>query len=298
MSGQSWLRRRPELIKFIARGTVLTALFLCFAACGRSTNSAALGTLIANSPGLDGTLPVGATRLYTLQGIVQGRTYTLQAEIPVVQQPDGSETPDGTLTVVVYASEDAYKDNLPPEPISVVPSTRFPYVYEGYFTAASSGNYVAALSGTSSTNVDTQFFYEFRLMSADPTALTSFASPTVPAYNAPITADILTIFNGGNVTTSGNYSLRLTSSSSTTVGYPQIFVYANNSLELDSLLYSSVTDTLNFDITSFLTPTSPGITTVLPVDVISGVTLTSMSDGPYIVVKGVNPVTFTLDITP
>ena len=280
------------------RSTVLTALFLYIAACGRSTNSGALGTLIANNPGLDGTLPAGATRIYTLQGIVQGRTYTLQTQIPVVLQPDGSETPDGTLSVVVYSSEDQYKNNLPPEPISVVPSTRFPYVYEGYFTAASSGDYVAALSGTSSTNPDMQFFYNLRIMSADPALLASFTTPTIVAFNLPTNPGISYVYNGGNVTTSGNYSLRLTSNSTTTYGYPQMFVYANNTLTLDSLLYSSVTDSMNFNITSFLTPTGPGVTILLPVDVISGVTLTSMSDGPFIVVTGVNPVSFTLDITP
>ena len=298
MPEQSWFRRGPDLIKFIVRITVLTALFLCFAACGRSTNSAALGTLTVNLPGLDGTLPAGSTRIYTLQGIVQNQRYTVQTQIPVVLQPDGSETPDGTLSVVLYESEDAYKNNLPPEPISVVPSTRFPYVYEGSFIANSSGEYVAALSGTSSTNPNTQFFYDLRLMSADPAYLTTFVTPTVPAYNAPINTDILAIYNGGNVTTSGNFSLRLSSSSTTTLGYPQLFVYADNTLTLDTLLFSSVSDTMNFDITSFLTPTGTGVTTLLPVDVISGVTLTSMGNGPYIVVRGVNSVTFTLDIGP
>ncbi len=286
-------------MKLSVRRILSSAVFLCFAACGSSNISGALGTITVNGPGLSGTVPPDTTRIYTLAGIVQGRTYTLATEIPGILQPDGSITSDGTLTVLVYSSEDAYTSNSSPEPISVAPSERYPYVYEGYFTAAQSGDYVAALSGTSSTSSYFQFFYNLKLMSADPILLTSFATPTFLAVNATLNTGVSTVFNGGAVTQSGIYSLRLSSNSTSTLGYPQLFVYANNTLETESLLYSSVTDSMHFEITSFLTPTDSGITIPLPVDVISGVTLTSMSNGPYIVVTGIgNPVAYTLSIGP
>ncbi len=285
-------------MKLIARLTVLTSLFLCFASCGSSNSSGALGAIYVNGPGIDGSLPTGSTRFYTLKYINKGQIYTLRTEIPALLLPDGSEIADGTLTVSVYSSESAYKNNLPAESISVTPSTRFPWVYEGFFTAASSGDYVAVLSGTSSTIKDAQFFYNLRVMSADPAAIQSFVTPTILASNKEIIPGDLAIYNGGNVTSSGTYSIRITSNASTTAGYPQLFIYSNNMLKADDLLYSSVTNSLNFYITSFPTPTSQGVTTVSPVGVISGVTLTSASDGPYIVVKGVTDVTFSLGIEP
>jgi hypothetical protein len=285
-------------MKLIVRLTVLITLSLFFAACGSSNNSGALGAITVNGPGLDGSVPAGTSRLFTLQSIVKDQTYTLRTEIPLMLLPDGTQAVDGTLTVFVYSSEDAFKNNLPALPVSVVPSTRFPSVYEGNFTAATSGDYVAAVSGTSLTIKDTQFFYNLRIMSADPASLTSFVTPTILASNSTAYPGVLAIYNGGNVTSSGTYSIRLTSSSTSTIGYPQLFVYSNNTLKTDSLLYSSVSNSMNFNITSFLTPTDQGVTTLSPADVISGVTLTSGSDGPYIMVKGVASMPFSLSIEP
>jgi hypothetical protein len=285
-------------MKLIVRLTVLATLVLYLTSCGSSSNSGALGELFVNGPGIDGNIPTGTTRFYILKYINEGQIYTLRAEIPALLLPDGSETANGTLTVAVYSSESAYENNLPPEQVSVIPSTRFPWVYEGFFTAAVSGDYVAVLSGNSLTNKDVQFFYNLRIMSADPVGIQSFVTPTVLASNKSIIPGDLAFYNGGDVTSSGTYSLRLTSNASTTAGYPQLFIYSNNMLKADDLLYSSVTNSMNFNITSFPSPTGQGVTISSPVDVISGVTLTSASDGPYIMIKGVSEVTFSLSIEP
>ncbi len=299
------------MTKFIAKFTLLTLLALGFAACGKSNPGLSLGALGVNGPGIDGSVPTGTKRVYTLLNINAGQNYTLRTEIATL----GTDTtPDGTLTVSIYESEAAFKSD-PTTSVTTLapldPQTNFPYVYEANFQAPSSGNYVAVISGTSLTNSTTQFFYDLRLMSADPAAvpsvLTSFATTSVPAsQTVAINPGYIQVYNGNTITSSGTYSINLKTTVTATVAYPQLFVYKDSTLKTESLLYSSVTNSINFIVTDFNFTTSP-TSTPRPTDpnnnLASGVTITGVpftsgttTGNPFIVVKGTSAVTYTLTV--
>lgn len=298
---------------------LLTVFLLWLAACARSNTGGieSSGDLLVNGPGTDSGIHAGIKRFYTLKNINQGQHYTLHAEIGLL--PDET-TPDGTLSVVVYSSESAFKNNEQhPEPNITVAPLPEPNqnVYEAYFAADSpSGDYVVVIDGSSSTDPNVQFFYNLRIMSADPPALTKFITPTVPAVDSqqltPLNPGYLNIYDGGKITSSGTYTIGLVSNATATSGYPQLFVYKDNTLGVDSLLYSCVTDSMNFIFADFTTsPTNtrlldPMLNNIISGVIITGVTFTSelsssttSTTGPFIMLKGViSAVTYTLTVGP
>ncbi len=273
-----------------------------------------MGTLEVNGPGITGSVPVGTTRLYTLANIEVGRNYTVRTEIAT--RGDGT-TPDGTLNVSIYKSEDAFKSDPTNSVAILAPNANFPYVYEVNFTAQSSGNYVAAISGASQTIIDTQFFYDLRVMSADPDYRISFppnssVTTTLQASSPTVATnlDYMHVYSGGTITSSGGLypvNLRVVSAITVTSAYPQLFVYGDPSLSIGSLLYSSVTDSMNFNITTFNPGTAP-TTTFYPTNTLaSGVTISSVpftsptpssSGSPFIVVRGTSAVSYVLTVGP
>lgn len=291
-------------------------LALCLASCGKNSGTTtSLGIITVDGPGLNGSVPIGTTRLYTLSNIVAGLNYTVQTEIAT----KGTDTtaPDGTLTVSIYESAAAFSSD-PTNSITVLTqNTNYPYIYEATINnAPSSGNYVAAISGVSQTIGDTQFFYDLRLMSASPLYFAPFitsATPTVPRStpSTAINVGYLQVYSGGSLTLSGTYPVKLvasvTSATTTTAAYPQLFVYGDDSLKIDSLLYSAVTDSMNFNVTVF----SAGTASTLPPDpgnnLTSGVTITGVpftsasvtaTGSPFIVVKGTSNAQYTLTVGP
>jgi hypothetical protein len=168
------------------------------------------------------------------------------------------------------------------------------------------------ISGKSSSIPGIQFFYNLRLMSADPTVLTHFASPGIPVSDAqlvnPLNPGYLNIYNGGELTPSGVYNITLVSNATTTQANPQIFVYLDSTLTVSSLMLSSIPTTTEFVITSFNAGVPTSITEQPNADVISNVTFTSTTyssdtgtvvGGPFIVLKGfIGAVTYTLSVGP
>ncbi len=289
--------------------TVLAVAVICFASCGKNNNtSASLATLQVDGPGVDGSVPKGTTRLYTLANISAGLNYTVRTSIATL----GTDTtvPDGTLTVSIYESEDIFKSNPANSFAVLTPSTKYPYIYEINFDAPSSGNYVAAVTGASQTISDNQFFYDLRLLSASDLYLVPFASymtSTLPAASPLIntlTAGYLNVYSGGSLTVSGSYPIKIIpnplSAITATISYPQLFVYKDSSLKTDSLLFSSVTNSMDFIITD-LTGSAP---VTLPSDpnnnITSGVTITALfsSGAPFIVVKGTSTAQYYLTVGP
>lgn len=295
-----------ELLKLIIRTAALAVLVFCLASCGKNSGTTtSLGIVSVNGPGLNGSVPTGTTRLYTLSNLAAGLNYTVRTEIATLG-PD-TTVPDGTLTVSIYESSAAFISN-PTDSITVLTqNTNYPYIYEANFTAPSSGNYVAAISGVSQTISDTQFFYDLKLMSSSQPYLTSFPTFTVPVQTPAIATSVgsLQVYSGGTLTPSGSYQVRVlasvTSSPTTTPAYPQLFVYGDASLKIDSLLYSAVTDSMNFIVTVF----SAGTASTLPSDpnnnITNGVTIPGVpftSASPFIVVKGSSNSLYNLFVFP
>jgi len=281
------------LVKLIVKLTVLAVLILGSAACAKSDNNgiSSSGDIIVNGLGATGSVQGGLKRFYTLKNIISGQNYTIRTEIPLLSD---ETTPDGTLTVDIYTSESAFKNGEPAE-LAVPALSDHKNIYESNFTAASSGDYVIVLSGASLTTVDNQFFYELRLMSAAAAVLRSFATPTVPASKTlTISSGYLHIYSGGAITPSGTYSIRLASTITSTIGHPQMFVYADDTLTINKLLYSSISTSEGFNISSF----SGGapVTLLQETDLISSVTFSGT--GPFIVLKGISTGAYTLTVEP
>jgi hypothetical protein len=306
------------LLKLIIKTATLAVLVLCLASCGKNSGTTTtLGIITVNGPGLNGSVPTGTTRLYTLANIVSGQSYSYTVRTEIATLGTDTTTPDGTLTVRIYESVDKYRSD-PTKPITVLTQdTNYPFVYEANFSPTSSGNYVAAISGVSQTVSDTQFFYDLRLMSSSQPYLTSFstsATSTVPVQTPAIATNVgsLQVYSGGTLTPSGSYQVKLfasvTSATTTTPAYPQIFVYDDASLKIDRLLYSAVTDSMNFIVTVF----NAGTPSTLPSDpnnnltngvTIPGVPFTSASGttvpgSPFIVVKGTSASQYNLFVFP
>jgi hypothetical protein len=263
-----------------------------------------------NGPGITGSVPVGTTRLYTLANIISdpSHTYAYTVRTTIATLGTGT-TPDGTLNVSIYTSEDAFKSDPTNSVAVLTPDANFPYVYEAYFKAPSSGNYVAAISGASQSISDTQFFYDLRVMSASPPYLTpvttSVTSTTFQAYSGNVGAitDYLGVFSGESPTQSGSYPIKLVASSVTvTTAYPQMFVYKDQSLKISSLLKSSVTVSMNFVVTDFISsPTGSALAPDPNNALATGVTITGVpfsNSGPFIVVRGTSPTQYQLFLGP
>ncbi len=316
-----------ELVKSFIMVTTLAALVFCCSSCGKKNETtASLATLAIDQSGIDGSVPINRTRLFTLQGITAGLNYTVRTSIATL----GTDTtaPDGTLTVSLYESEAAYNNNRANPVIVLTPNANFPYIYEVNFNAPSSGDYVAAINGISQTIPDSQSFYDLRVMSADPIYLVPFASTmtsTMGAASSLITTltpgalnvysgGSVTLLSGGSVTTSGYFPIKIIpdplSTITSTVAFPQLFVYKDSSLSINSLLYSTYTSTMEFFVTDFVSnPTgTPPITPDSNLNNLSsGLTISnvlftsataSSSGGPFIVIKGTSASHYYLTVGP
>jgi len=301
------------LLKLIIKTAALAVLVLCLASCAKNSGSTApLGALFVDGPGLTGSVPVGTTRLYTLLGIGSGLNYTVRTEIAT--KGTGTTAPDGTLTVSIYRSQTDYISDPTTSIAVLVPDTNYPFVYEANFDAPSSGDYIAAISGAADTISDVQFFYDLRLMSADARGnyLVNFVSSVTStmAASSPIISTLnvgyLNVYSGGSLTLSGSYPIKInpvpTSAATSTIAYPQLFVYGNSSLKIDSLLYSCVTDSMNFIVTDFTSnPTGSVLMPDPNNNITNGVTITGVpftSASPFIVVKGTSTMQYFLTVGP
>jgi hypothetical protein len=306
------------LMKSKGRLTLTIVLFVAaLLGCPKSHTGGgvrSLGNLIVNGTGFDGSVHVSTNVMYTLKNIHEGKRYTVRTEIGVLPV---SELPDGTLTMDIYSSVEAFTSN-PTVPVASASPEHAPNanIYEVYFLAPSSGDYVVVINGTSSTVITNQPFYNLRLMSADPDptavppVLTLFTNPTTTPFQAvqttPLSPGTLNVYNGGDVASSGTYTISLVSSATTTLSNPQIFVYLDSSLTISSLMVSSIPTSTNFVVTRFSSGV-PDTNGALQLDsnIISDITFTSRTDssdpvgGPFIVLKGfVGLVTYTLTVGP
>jgi hypothetical protein len=295
---------KPSLVAVL----ILVALFSCAKKHTGGGGLRSLGDLTVNGPQFDGSVHAGTKVLYTLKEINANQNYTLRTEIGL--RSDGSSTsPDGTLTVKIYTSADAFRNNPDDIVASANPAINNPNIYEVNFTALpnSSVEYVVVISGDPGSVPGIQFFYNLRLMSADrlKTFASSVISPGSPAYDAqlttPLSPGFLNIYNGGTIDPSDIYSITLTSNATTTIANPQIFVYLDSRLTTNSLLASSISTTTDFVVTRF----SDGVPDNAHAEhrndnVITGVTFTSGAEGPFIVLKGsvISAVTYTLSVGP
>ncbi|HEX9135558.1 MAG TPA: hypothetical protein VF905_01270 [Nitrospirota bacterium] len=310
-------------MKSVLKQTLVGALlFAALFACAKKHTDGgglrSLGDLNVNGPQIDGSVHASTKVLYTLKEINENQNYTLRTEIGL--RSDGSSTsPDGTLTVKIYTSADAFRNN--PDDIvasPAAPAINNPNIYEINFKALpnSSGDYVVVLTGNSESVPGIQFFYNLRLMSADPTALAGVltavtSNETGTTYEIqhanPLNPGFLNIYNGvaslGTSTIAIDLvsgTINLVSNATTTIANPQIFMYLDSTLTVSSLMLSSIPTTTELVITSFnagipvtTTKTSINVNT----NVISNVTFTG--GGPFIVLKGVaSAVTYTLTIGP
>lgn len=263
---------------------LLTSVLL-LAACGSNEQRGirATGTLNVNANGWNGSVLVGTERIYAFSGIVAGNRYTVRALI----------SPGGTLTGDIYENEAAYVNKAAPV-ASLVSDLTSTHVYEVYFQAPSSGTYLIAMGGTpKNTAIDQQFFYDLRIMSSD--ALTSFATTTLPATNtAFMEAGYVKIYSGATVTPEGTYTLSLTSKSTTTIGNPQIFVYADPTLTVPQLLYSAISGTMDYTVNTI----ASGVTTTAISQTNSIPNVTFSATGPYILLKGNSSIEYTITVGP
>jgi hypothetical protein len=294
----------------------LAVLFLALAACSKSDRGDVIrssGDLVTNGPSADGTVHANAKIFFVLKNINKDQTYTLRAAVGQTLLSDGTPTVDGTLSVNIYKSQDDYISSQATFTFAVSAPTPNENIYEAKFTAPSSGDYVAVISGRSLSTPGIQFFYDLRLMSADNTVLTPFETTTISEASSATSGTItpltinpgyLNVFSGNTITPPGAYPINLTSNSTTTQGYPQLFVYRDASLALGSLLYSSYTTSTDFIVTKFDMTT--GISNTLPADaknsLAGGVTIPGvdfLNSAPFIVVKGIfSALTYSLTVGP
>jgi hypothetical protein len=296
-------------LKIVLRLALLVALLALFGACGKEKTGLSLGTLTVNGTSIDGTIPSGTKRLYTLSGLQQGKNYTVSAWIPV-SQITPTVIADGTFSISIYASESDFKNNPAGSILFTGAVSAYdPTLFETNFTPTSSGDYAVVVGGTGNRHPDTQFFYSLRITSADQAYLTSFSTPTIPATNtATINAGTLQIYSTGvgSAISAGTYSINLWSSVTATSAFPQMFVYGDASLTRSSLLYSSMTDTTGAFM--IVTTFAPGAIVSQNTDTIqnnlaNGVTIPNVSfagSGPYIMINGMlsTSSTYSINIFP
>jgi len=293
----------------IMKRVIIIVALLGLAACGKSQASLSLGGVEVNGPSISGNVPVGTKRLYTLLNLHQNEFYTVRTQIATLGT--GTTTPDGTLTVSIYSSESAYLSDPTTSVTVLTPATpNYPYLYEAYFQALAPGDYVAVIGGQSISVSNLQFFYDLRVMSADPnspaaiSSLTPFQGTTIPTQQAvAINPDNIQVYNGGILNPPGTHTLNLKSTVTSTGAYPQLLVYSDSTLKVESLLFSSITDSVNFNVTQFI----GGVATPLPANptnsIASGVTITGVpftsgttTGSPFIVVRGIFPNVYTLSV--
>lgn len=272
---------------------LVSAVILCTvaAACGKHENNGVRmsGSLLVNGPAMNGSVQVNSKRLYLLPNIIAGNEYTLRTVIAA----------GGTLAGDVHASEQDYLNSVVTTSLTMVvsdPTYTYTTVYETYFNAPASGNYIIALSGTpsaTSATKDSLFFYDLQLLSS--TVTTSFATaPTtttaIAENTATITAGYSHIYSGATVTPSGVYTVSLRSQSTTTAGNPQMFIFADSMLKTSSLLYSSHATSIDYQITTFATPT----TAASLANEIANVPFSAT--GPFILLKGTTSIQYTITV--
>lgn len=293
-------------ISLLMRIVFLALMLLGAAACGTNDDSKSLGTLDANGGGIDGSVPAGTQRVYTLRGLVAGYDYTVRTTVTQTN-----------LALSIYRSEDEYKNggsalaSGAPVFIDVVdvdtegyPTTSY---YEVHFQPDTAGNYVVVLSASQDAEKRDIFFYDLRLLSSD--VVQTLSSPET---TSSITAGALHIYNGAllpSLISGQSYSISLRSDTTTTVYCPQVFIFNNSDLLLRSLQHSLITDaTGTFVIYDFTynSGISTGSGTQRPGSVnplsSSGATITTMpissgsSTGPFIMIKGRASANYTLTI--
>jgi hypothetical protein len=275
---------------------LLLALLLVSCKGNEVTGPQPFGTLTVDGVAINGSSDVGSVRIYTLSNITAGNKYMVRTTILA----------GGVLRVAIYSSFFAYKAGVAPIAVAddVIPN----YFYEASFVAPESGDYVAVLSGVpspASPSLTSIYFYELRIMSGTAN-LSTFQSPTViPLVTAAtgtglIRSGNLKVYSGADITPSGTYDVVLTSST-VTLSHPQMFIYRDDSLSLASLMYSVISSTDWFTVSTFpstptTTPTSSYLSSTATV---SAVTFTSgPGGGPFILLKGVSQATYTLSVGP
>ncbi len=280
-----------SLIHIIEALAVLVAVAFLVSSCRGSQKPGPqpFGVLIVNGPAANGGVELGGVRIYTLAGIIAGDRYLVRTSV----------APGGILQASVYTSLSAYKTGVPPLATATAVAQDN---YEIPFTATETGDYVVVLSGIpSSTAFNTLSFFNLRVMSAS--VLSTFETPTVTASPATATGtvfpDSFVVYSGATITPPGTYSILLTSST-LTISYPQMFIYADDSLSLGSLLYSVIASSTSFTVYSGFqsggTPTTiPLFSTPSSSSTVTSVTFTG--GGPFILLRGVSQATFTLEVS-
>jgi len=262
-------------------------LALLLAACGKDTPPGlrSSGDIQINGPGFTDSVYVGSQRLYMLKALISGNHYTLRTSIL-----------DGSLSLNVFTSETAMKNGHAPV-ASAAPVPGLGTIYEAQFTAPGNGDLVAVVSGKPLGNLTSQFYTDLHLMSAS--VLFSFATPTIPASDSrSIPGGWIMVYSGPTISPAGVYSVSLTSTGTSTLLHPQMYIYEDSSLSISKLLYSSLTTSVGYSISRFATsPTLSVLSTELSfTNIISSVTFTG--SGPYIVLKGNSTIDYTLGVMP
>jgi hypothetical protein len=297
------MKKGRHLVRLI-RQLVFIALFaVALASCWGNDGGGSLsrGDLYPNGTSVNGSVAEGGECFYVLRNIKAGPdpvvnpyTYTLRTQI----------APGGTVRMDVYTSEAAYKNGQKAiTPLETLAYSAFPNdtMHEVVFSPATSGDYVVVLSGTAGTDgFGTLYFYDLRLMTSAADYLRTLTTSTLdPAsYTSGtvlISPGYMHVFSSP-VVTAGTYTISLYSmintSPAATISYPQMFVYSDGSLAIRSLLYSVTSNSTEFNIFSTATGTSFSSSSA----VVSSVTFTS--GGPYIMLRGIGQVDYTLTVAP
>lgn len=263
----------------------LLAAVAVLAGCGSGNPSNSVrisGVLFTNEPGLDGNVQTGSKRLYGLSSIVAGNNYTVRTSI----------APGGTLSGEIYQDVDGYLKSALTASLVSVPTHS--YIYEVHFIAPASGNYVIALGGVPAANIGSQFFYGLRLLSSS--ATTSFTPALSPAVAAESTeyiqSQVCKVYSGATVSPPGPYTVTLTSKYTITSGVPHMFIYADRSLTVPSMLYSSLATSTDY----LITTVSSGVTTTRLSQASSIPNVTFSATGPYILLQGNTATQYTLTV--
>lgn len=291
------------LARCIRQLVIISVLAAALASCkGNDGGSLSRGDLYPNGMETFGSVAEGGECFYVLRNIRVGGSYTLRTQI----------APGSTVRMNVYTSETEYKNGAAPFPPDETPGYDLPpndTIHEVVFTPLTPGDYVVVLSGTAASDgFGTLYFYDLRLMTSAGDYLKTFTTPTsFTSGTVLIGPGSLHVYSGPSITPPGTYSISLfsmfTTSLTTTLSYPQMFVYSDKSLTIRSLLYSVTSTTTEFISAAFSTfPSGTNVysttSTTAPSAsaVISNVTFTS--NGPYILLRGAAQVNYTLTVGP
>jgi hypothetical protein len=299
------LKKEEHSLKITAFLIVMIVLLsAALAACGDGAKGPfSSGDLFVNGTGIDGGVNAGETRFYTLRDIKQGARYTVRTQIVT----------NTALDLEIYTSETSFKsgqtkaDAIVSRMVVTGPSTTSSTEYrEAQFTATQNGDYVVVVGGAPAdpTHI-TQLFFDLRLMSAS--VLTNFTS-TLPEsidQERPIQAGEMKVYKGADTVSVSTHtiSLSLSTAPSTTTAYPHVFVFADDTLSLGSLIRSSISTSTGFQISAFAAETSTSTTTLTILETTTSdsariLNVPFTTTGPYIVVKGNAALNYTLTIEP